>query len=157
MLLNYNKWKSLNEQSKGLVALTLNPAGRPAIQFIQATFKLGKHSTSGKANLDDLKRAKAELTKYTMNQLSDMAIKAGVTKEAILALQTDLDRMSGGGTVFKIANRTFVDGRLGTNTVDAYLDYQISLATRYSPTTAKPTSTKPVDHIPGVKDVYRRK
>jgi len=53
--------------------------------------------------------------------------------------------------------RDFVDGNLGTNTVDAYLDYQIKLINRRTKTSQQPTIVKPIEKIGGMKPTYQRK
>jgi hypothetical protein len=109
---------------------------------------------------DDLKRAKAELRNYTMNQLSDLAKKSNVSVDAIKSLQSELVKIAGVPLKFKDSagqERDFVDGNLGTNTVDAYLDYQIKLSSR-APATTDVTTTAPVQQMKGtVKPVYQRK
>lgn len=148
----------LSEQSS--TAYTMSQESIPARDFILKTFKLGKYSSTQKMTTDDLKRAKAELRNYTMNQLSDLAKKSNVSVDAIKALQSELVKIAGVPLKFKDSagqERDFVDGNLGTNTVDAYLDYQIKLISRV-PATTDVTTTVPVQQMKGtVKPIYQRK
>jgi hypothetical protein len=155
----------LNEQSS--TGLTMSQESVPATKFIAETFKLFKYSpTANKSDktsdehIEELQRAKADLKKYTMNQLTELAKKSNISVEAIKALQTDLVKLAGLPLKFKESSgqeRDFVDGNLGTNTVDAYLDYQIKLINRRTKTSQQPTIVKPIEKIGGMKPTYQRK
>jgi len=148
----------LSEQSS--TAYTMSQESIPARDFMFKIFKLGKYSPTQKMTTDDLKRAKAELRNYTMTQLSDLAKKSNISVDAIKALQSDLVKIAGVPLKFKDSTgqeRDFVDGNLGTNTVDAYLDYQIKVLSR-TPATTKPTTVVPVQQMKDtVNPVYQRK
>ena len=148
----------LSEQSS--TAYTMSQESILARDFILKTFKLGKYSSTQKMTIDDLKRAKAELRNYTMTQLSDLAKKSNISVDAIKALQSDLVKIAGVPLKFKDSagqERDFVDGNLGTNTVDAYLDYQIKVLSKPRAKT-EPTTTAPVQQTKGaIKPVYQRK
>jgi len=161
---NATKRFYLNEQSS--TAFTMSQESVPARDFIAKTFKLFKYSTINKPNktseeiVQELQRAKADLRNYTMNQLTELAKKSNISVDAIKALQSDLVKLAGLPLKFKDSSgqeRDFVDGNLGTNTVDAYLDYQIKTVKGRKQATTPTTTVAPVQKIGGMKPTYQRK
>jgi hypothetical protein len=118
----------------------------PARQFIYKEFNLFKSNPNfatmtPQQQIDDLNAAREKLKTTDMNALVKRAQEAGVTSGSTTALQTDLQRVSGNANLKFVGTdgteKAFVDGKLGTNTVDALLRYQIYLL-------GLPQSTKPV-------------
>ena len=159
----------LDEQQKS-ISLSMSQESSPAIEFINKLFKIGKYSSVPFSSLspderrlereNEIKKAKVELRKYNMNQLTEMAKKSGVSVEAIKSLQSDLVKLAGLPLKFKDSSgqeRDFVDGNLGTNTVDAYLDYMLKVFS-FKESKVKATHTKPIEPTPGtIKPIYQRK
>lgn len=139
-------------------AKVLSPNSTKAREFIVKTFGLGKYSPTKTTTAEGLKTAKSALKKYDMNKMAQMAREAGVTQEDVKALQEDLVKIAGYPLKFqntKGESQNFVDGNLGTNTVDAYLDYQLKLLT-FKRSAQAPIKTEPVDTIGGIKSTYNR-
>ena len=159
----------LNEQNKS-TTLSMSQESSPAIEFINKLFKIGKYSSISFSSLspderqlereNEVKRAKIELRKYNMNQLTEMSKKSGVSVEAVKSLQSDLVKIAGVPLKFMDSSgqeKDFIDGNLGTNTVDAYLDYLLKVFS-FKESKIKPTHTKPIEATPGtIKPIYQRK
>jgi len=141
---NATKKHYLIEQSS--TVYTFSNESLPARQFIFKEFNLFKYNSSfttmtPQQQIDALNAAREQLKTTDMNDLVKRAQEAGVTSGSTAALQTDLQTVSGNANLKFVGTdgteKSFVDGKLGTNTVDALLRYQIYLS-------GLPQSTKPV-------------
>ena len=133
----------LIEQSS--TAYTFSNESLPARLFILKEFNLGKFNPSyatmtPQQQIEALEAAREKLKTTDMNDLVKRAQEAGVTSGSTTALQTDLQTVSGNANLKFVGTdgteKAFVDGKLGTNTVDALLRYQIYLS-------GLPQQTKP--------------
>jgi hypothetical protein len=120
-------------------AYTFSNESLPARLFIYKEFNLFKFNPSfatmtAQQQIDALKAAKEKLKTTDMNDLVKRSQEAGVTSGSTAALQTDLKIVSGDANLSFVgtdgSEKSFVDGKLGTNTVAALLDYQIYLLGR---------------------------
>ena len=86
--------------------------------------------------------ADTQLGAMGRNALAQEAETAGVPKDSIIKLQTELETLAGKHLQFKSdeEKKNFVDGLLGTNTAAAWLGYMIELG-------KKPKSDAPVDSV----------
>lgn len=141
----------LIEQSS--TAYTFSNESVAARQFIYKEFNLFKSNPSfatmtPQQQIEALKGAKEKLKTTDMNALVKRAQEAGVTSGSTAALQNDLKRVSGDANLSFVgtdgSEKGFVDGKLGTNTVAALLDYQIYLLSK-SPSTAPVTNQSYVE------------
>lgn len=141
-------------------AFTFSNESIPARKFIREKFGLFRSGTTDEQQIQDLQKAKAELANYDMNQLVREAAENGVTSAATLSLQNDLIKVSGNPDLKFISDglpKNFADGRLGTNTATAWIDYQLYLMSRGKSTTS-PTNTVPVESgsaKPGIRPTYK--
>ena len=124
----------LTEQSS--TVYTFSGESLPARLFIYKEFNLFKFNPnfatmSNQEQIDALNTAKQKLTTTDMNALVQKAVTEKVSTESILALQEDLKKVSGNSNLTFVGTdgteKSFVDGKLGTNTVKALLDYQTYL------------------------------
>jgi hypothetical protein len=131
---NATKKHYLIEQSS--TAYTFSNESKPAKLFIYKEFNLFKSNPNfatmtPQQQLEAVKVARQQLDSVDMNELVQKAQQAGVSTESILALQEDLKNVSGDANLSFVSStggeKGFADGKLGTNTVAALLDYQIYL------------------------------
>lgn len=135
----HNSVKSvLSEQS--VTGITYSEESKPARLFINQQFGIGGNynpnykTMTKEQKIKLLQDSKEKLKSMDMNKMVDDAITAGVSKESIIKLQTELNTIAGRGLIFitkdeenKDVEKPFVDGKLGTNTAAAYLDHMIYL------------------------------
>jgi len=125
----------ISEQS---TAFVFSETSKPAMRFIMDKFDLYKYNSnwsgmSSDEQLQYLKNVRQQLTTMDMNSLVEEAKTAGVTSASTMSLQNDLLRVSGKPELKFISDglpKNFVDGRLGTNTAAAWIDYQIYLTSK---------------------------
>lgn len=145
-------------------AYVFSEASKPAIKFIINKLQLFNSnpnypSMSKDEKLQFLKNVRQQLTTMDMNSLVEDAKVANVTSANTISLQNDLVRVSGKPELKFISDglpKNFVDGRLGTNTAAAYLDYQIylfSLGEAKTPAT-KQEYVQPGSAQPAIKGTY---
>jgi hypothetical protein len=114
-------------------AVTYNEESKPARMFIHKEFGIGNNFNPNYGTLTKeqksklLQDSKEKLKSMDMNEIVNKANDAGVSEESIIALQKELEKIAGKGLVFitKDGEKPFVDGKLGTNTIAAYLDHLI--------------------------------
>jgi hypothetical protein len=119
-------------------ATTYDDESKPARMFIHKEFGIGTNFNPNYSALTKEQRAKLlqdskeKLKSMDMNEIVNKAKAAGVSEESIMALQKELETIAGRGIIFikkdeenKDVEKPFVDGKLGTNTIDAYLDHMI--------------------------------
>jgi len=143
-------------------AFTFNELSAPARKFIIKKFGLFPSGATEEQQIKALNDAKVKLRSYDMDTLVKEAIAAKVTPENVMDLQTSLVTVSGRpGLSFISTNNNmstdFVDGKLGTNTAAAWIDYQLYLMSQGKSTTT-PTKTAPVQTgsaKPGIQPVYK--
>lgn len=143
-------------------AFTFSELSQPARKFIREKFGLFPSGTTEEQQIQGLNAAKVKLQSYDMDTLVKEAIAAKVTPENVMALQRDLVTVSGRPELRFIStnnnmSKDFVDGKLGTNTATAWIDYQLYLMSQ-GKTTTKPTQTAPVQPgsaKPGIQPVYK--
>ncbi len=157
---NAVKKEKIVEEVGVLTGLTMSQESMPARDFIMKTFRLGKYGANKVMTVEDLKRAKEELNNYDMNKMTEMARIARVSPESIMALQNDLVKIAGFPIKFKDSSgqeRDFVDGNLGTNTIAAFIDYQLKIAERHKKSTLQPQETKPIQRTGGLSPLYGKR
>jgi hypothetical protein len=119
-------------------AITYNEESKPARMFIHKEFGIGTNFNPNYSALTKEQRgklvqdSKEKLKSIDMNEMVNKAKAAGVSEESIMALQKELETIAGRGLIFikkdeenKDVEKPFVDGKLGTNTIAAYLDHMI--------------------------------
>jgi len=119
--------------------------------FIRRTFSLGNHYPGGitewkKLSEEEKTRKYQEASEilsrdYNKDETVRMAKNAGLQEDEIKLFQKDLLRLAGHDSAkFKSGNewKDFVDGKLGTNTIKMFLDYQINQAMKYKKTGGAP-------------------
>ena len=115
-------------------ATTYHDESKPARMFIHKEFGIGTNFNPNYSALTKEQRAKLlqdskeKLKSMDMNEIVNKAKAAGVSEESIMALQQELVTISGKPELKFISNnipKDFVDGKLGTNTIAAYLDHMI--------------------------------
>jgi superfamily II DNA or RNA helicase len=120
----------------GVTATTYSEESKPARLFIHQQFGIGGDYNSSYKTMTREERqkyiedAKSKLSSMDMNEMVNAASAAGLSEESVMALQNELVKISGKpGLTFISKNITkdFVDGKLGTNTIAAYLDHMIYL------------------------------
>ncbi len=154
---NAVKKEKIVEEVGVMTGLTMSQESFPAREFILKTFRLGKYGANKIMTVEDLKRAKSELNNYDMNKMTEMAKIARVSPESIKALQSDLVKVAGFPIKFKDSSgqeRDFVDGNLGTNTIAAYIDYQLTIAEKHKKSVTQPQQTQPAQKIGGLSPLY---
>jgi len=125
----------ISEQS---TAFVFSGTSKPAMRFIMDKFDLYKYNSnwsgmSSDEQLQYLKNVRQQLATMDMNSLVEEAKKAGVTSASTMSLQNDLHIVSGKPEFKFISDglpKNFVDGRLGTNTAAAWIDYQFYLTSK---------------------------
>jgi len=115
-------------------AVTYNEESKPARMFIHKEFGLGTNFNPNYSAMTKeqktklLQDSKEKLKSMDMNEIVNKAKAAGVSEESIMKLQQELVTISGKPELKFISNnipKDFVDGKLGTNTIAAYLDHMI--------------------------------
>ena len=151
----------ISEQSTVFV---FSEESKPATKFIMDKFQLYKSNPnwsgmSSDEQLQYLKNVRQQLSTMDINSLVDDAKAANVTSANTMSLQNDLVRVSGKPELKFISDglpKNFVDGKLGTNTAAAWIDYQIYLSSKGEskiPVT-KQEYVQPGSAQPAIKGTY---
>lgn len=143
-------------------AFTFNELSIPARKFIKEKFGLFPSGATEEQQIQGLNDAITKLKSYDMDTLVREATAAKVTPENVMALQQDLVTVSGRPELRFIStnnnmSKDFVDGKLGTNTAAAWIQYQLYLMSQGKSTTT-PTKTAPVEPgsaKSGIQPVYK--
>ena len=162
---NATKKHYLIEQA--VTAVTYHKESLPARLFINQQFGIGgNYNPNYKTmTIEERKKyiedAKSKLSSMDMNEMVNAASAAGLSEESVMALQNELVKISGKpGLTFISKNITkdFVDGKLGTNTIAAYLDHMIYLQSlpeyKGTPPTIK-TQFGPGDDKGAIRGAYQ--
>ena len=132
----HNSVKSVvsEQRTVSVTSVTYNEESRPARMFIHKEFGIGANFNPNYSALTKEQRAKyledaqSKASSMDMNEMVNKAKAAGVSEESIRALQNELVKISGKPDlkfISKNITKDFVDGKLGTNTIAAYLDHVI--------------------------------
>jgi hypothetical protein len=150
----HNSVKSVLTEQVSTTVMTYSNDSKPARLFILNEFKLGNKfnpnysAMTKEEKTKEIENAKIKLASMDMNELVNKARTAGVPEQSITALQQDLVYISGKPELKFISNnipKDFVDGKLGTNTVAAYLDHQLYMQKLPEYKGPKPTTTTQFD------------
>jgi hypothetical protein len=162
---NATKKHYLIEQS--VTAVTYSEESKPARLFIHQQFGIGGNNNPSYATMTReerqkyIKDAKSKLSSMDMNEMVNAASAAGLSEESVMALQQELVKISGNPELKFISNnipKDFVDGKLGTNTIAAYLDHMIylqSLPEYKGPQSTIKTQFGPGDDKGSIKGTYK--
>jgi len=111
---------------------TFSEESKSARAFIFKEFNLGYNNPNwsgmtAQQQISEFDRAKRELQNMDKDELVRKSISAGVSPESVKALQNDLKTVSGRENLSFYSDgvkKDFTDGKLGTNTASAWIDYQ---------------------------------
>lgn len=148
----HNSVKSVVSEQKvsSATAVTYNEESKPARMFIHKEFGLGTNFNPNYSAMTKeqktklLQDSKEKLKSMDMNEMVNKAKTAGLSEESVMALQQELVKISGNPELKFISNnipKDFVDGKLGTNTIAAYLDHLIYIQSLPEYKNVKPTTT----------------
>lgn len=154
----HNSVKSVvsEQRTVSVTSITYSEESKPARMFIHKEFGIGTNFNPNYSALTKEQRAKVlqdakeKLKSMDMDEMVNKARAAGVSEESIRALQQELVKISGKPELKFISNnmtKDFVDGKLGTNTIDAYLDHIIYVQSL--PEYKGPPSTTTIQYGPG--------
>ena len=148
------------------VSMPFQDESKRVTDFINRTFRLGNHYPGGitewrklseEEKLKKVEEASKILSRdYNKDETVRMAINAGLQEDEIKFFQKDLLRLSGHDSAKFKSNgewKDFVDGKLGTNTIKMYLEYQIYLASLTKTGGAPPVFDKSKEKL--TRDTYQ--
>jgi hypothetical protein len=161
-LFGYKKGVVISEQSI-VTAYKFPSESEAARDFLRKKFSLGPKYNSNwptmseKEKNDEYINARKKLGEMDMNQLAKEAVQSNVPEESIISLQKALETVAGSHLQFLSGDdrKNFVDGKLGTNTAAAWINYMIELMKKgISPVT--PTREEPIKKgsSPEIKRTY---